>query len=451
MKYFLISLVGVSVTLAAVVVVGRRQGASALVAPLGAAGSEEVVAPPRPDDWPCWRGPHGDGTSEGAPPRTWSVSANVAWKVAVPGRGHSSPVVRGDRVYLSTADEDAGVQSLLCYERSAGSLLWNMEVHRGGLMARHDKNSHASSTPACDGRCVYVAFVNHDALWLSAIASDGGLAWQTRVGPFVSEWGYGSSPVIYRGLVIVAGENKGSKLAHFTGLCSYLAAVRASDGEVVWRVRRPRAFSYGTPVVARVCGRDQLVLAGAEAVTSYDPATGAELWYCPWPAGRTAGTAALGPDRVFAATTVPRAEWLCVRADGSGDVGATHVEWRHSRAVPDVPSPICYGGRLYAVTDSGQAVCLDVTTGEVVWQHRLAGSFSASPVLAGELLYAVSESGTTYIFKAAAKFEAVAKNVLPDDVFATPAVAGHQLILRGRQTLYCMEARPPVNATARRE
>jgi outer membrane protein assembly factor BamB len=221
---------------------------------------------------------------------SWSASANVAWKAAIPGRGHASPVIRGDRIYVATADEDAGVQSLLCYERSSGSLLWNREVHRGGLMARHDKNSHASSTPATDGRRVYVAFVNHDALWLSAVAADGGLAWRTRVGPFVSEWGYGSSPVLYRGLVIVAGENKGSKLAHVTGLCSYLAAVRARDGEVVWRVRRPRAFSYGTPAVSRLCGRDQLVLAGAEAVTAYDPATGAELWHCPWPAGRTAGS-----------------------------------------------------------------------------------------------------------------------------------------------------------------
>jgi outer membrane protein assembly factor BamB len=451
MKYLILSVLGVTAVAAGLLVAGRRQGAPALVAPMGAAGSAEEAEPPGPDDWPWWRGPHGDGTAAGTPPVTWSASVNVAWKAAVPGHGHAAPIIRGDRVYLASADDEAGVQSLLCYERSTGSLLWNKELHRGGLMACHDKNSHASATPACDGRRVYAAFINHDSLWLDAVERDGAVAWQTQVGPFVSEWGYGSSVVLYRGLVIVSGENKGSKLGHVTGTSSYLAAVRAANGEVVWRARRPRAFSYGTPAVAPLCGRDQLVLAGAEAVTAYDPDTGAELWRCPWPAGRTAGTVALGDDHVFAATTVPCNEWLCVRANGGGNVGQSHVQWRHGRAVPDVPSPVYHAGRLYAVTDSGQAVCLEAASGEILWQQRLGGSFSASPVLANGLLYAVNESGTTYVFKAGPKFEQVAKNVLPEPVFATPAVAGRQLFVRGRQSLFCLEAARPSEATARRD
>jgi outer membrane protein assembly factor BamB len=347
-------------------------------------------------------------------------------------------VVRGDRVYLATADEEAGVQSLVCYDRAGGALRWQTPLHRGGLMARHDKNSHASATPACDGRRVYVPLVNAGALWLSAVDVDGGVAWQTRVGPYVSEWGYGSSPALYRGLVIVAGDNKGSKLGHVAGACSYLAAVRAGTGEVVWRVRRPRAFSYGTPVVAEVSGRPQLLLAGAGAVTAYDPATGAELWHCNWPAGRTAGTMAFAPDRVFAAATFPQAELLCIRGDGSGDVGDTHVAWRTARGAPDVPSPLYAGGRLYTVTDAGQAACLDARTGERLWQGRLGAAFSASPVLAAGRVYAASETGTTFVFAAGPRFELLARNALPDEFYASPAVAGGRLFLRGLQTLYCL-------------
>jgi outer membrane protein assembly factor BamB len=451
MKYLLSTAVVLSVLGAGLFVLGRRHGAGEIVAPAGSADDAPKGEGPLAGGWPCWRGPHADGRSADAtPPLHWSDSRGIVWKAAVPGRGHASPVVWKDHVVLATADEEAGVQSLACYDRANGSLQWQTALHRGGLMARHAKNSHASATPACDGRHAYVPFVHDDGLWLSAVREDGAIAWQTRVGPFVSEWGYGSSPALFGGLVIVAGENKGSKLGHWTGLSSYLAAVRGDTGEVVWRVRRPRGFSYGTPVVAAVAGRPQVLLAGNEAVTAHDPATGRELWQCRWPAARTAGTMAFGPDVVFASTTLPRPELLAIRADGSGDVSDSHVVWRLGRGAADVPSPLFHEGRLYVVTDSGQALCLDTATGEVTWQQRLAGPFSASPVLAAGRIYVTNEAGTTWVFRAGPRFELLARNALSDEVLASPAVVGSQLFLRGRQTLYCLGEGQAQETTARR-
>jgi outer membrane protein assembly factor BamB len=363
----------------------------------------------------------------------------VRWKTAVPGRGHASPIVCKDLVFVASAEEDTATQSLLCFDRGSGSLRWNTPIHRGGLMPKHEKNSHASATPDCDGRHVFVPFINHDALWLSAVDLHGTIAWQTRVGPYVSQWGYASSPALYQSLIVIAADNKGSRLAHLAAASSYLAALDRASGEVIWLVRRPREFSYGTPIVATVAGRAQLLLSGAKQITSYDPATGKERWHCDWPAGRTAGTVAFDRDRVYASTTIPQQEILCVRADGSGDVSSGHVVWRGPHGASDVPSPLVHDDHLFTITDNGQAFCLDARTGEVVWQERLGGTFSASPVLAAGLIYAPNEAGTTFVFKAAPRFELVAKNVLADSVFASPALAGEQFFLRSEHFLYCLE------------
>jgi outer membrane protein assembly factor BamB len=376
----------------------------------------------------------------------------VLWKVAVPGRGHASPVVVGDRVLVSTADEATRERALLCYHRQTGALVWKATLHTGAFVARHAKGSQASPTPACDGRRVYVPYAAEDALWLAAVDLDGRIAWQPRLGPFFSEHGYASSPVLYKNLVIVAGDHRAAPEGQPGEDASYLIGIDRETGAEVWRASRTSVPSYATPVVARLAGRDQLLLGGAGRVTSYDPATGKELWFCTWSGERAASSVTYGGDCVFASVTWRQAEIVCIRADGTGDVTASHRLWRQRRGAADVPSPLYADGRLYVINEQGMATCLDAATGNVVWQARLGGAFTASPVRAGGAILATDEEGTTHVFEAGASFRRLATNVLNDSVLASPALSGDRLLLRGRQFLWCLHGQAvaePVVAQSR--
>jgi outer membrane protein assembly factor BamB/DNA-directed RNA polymerase subunit RPC12/RpoP len=331
---------------------------------------------------------------------------------------------------------------LYCFSLQTGELFWKTPFHLGGFMRKHDKNSHASPTPISDGVHVFVPYIAADSLWLSAISlNDGQVALQTRMGPFVSEWGYASSPALYRDLVIVAGDNKGAPYGPGEEPTSYLVAVNRTNGAVVWRVPRPLSPSYGTPIVARLAGRDQLLISGAERIASYDPATGKERWFCRWSGFRSASAVVWGDNRVCASTHWPRGEVVCVRADGSGDVSDTHVVWRHGRNASDVSSPLYYGGRLYLITDTGIASCLDGATGESLWQRRLGAPVAASAVLAGDRILATDERGSTHVFQAGGTFNLLARNSLDDPVLASPALSGDRLLLRSRRFLWCIDGK----------
>ncbi len=388
-------------------------------------------------DWPWWRGPQADGKSaagkgQAEPPTEWSESKNVIWQAEVPGSGHASPIVAGDRVFVATADEGAKKQMLLCFDRKDGKEAWRTVVHAGGFMRKHSKNSQASATPACDGNRVFTAFIHADALHVTAIDLDGTLVWQKEAGRFQSEHGYGSSPVLYKSLVIVCGDNAGS---------SFLAALDRETGEIVWRKPRQRPGrhgNYATPIVAQLAGKPQLLLAGHGQLVSHDPASGDLLWYCKGPAEVAACTVACSDKLVFASAGYPQKEILAVRADGSGDVSGTHVVWRASKGVTYVPSPIYDQGRLYVINDQGVASCFGAEDGSLLWQERLGGNFSSSPILTGGKLMATNEKGVTHVLEASDTFQRLGENTLGDSGFATPAVAGGRLFLRSGDQLYCI-------------
>lgn len=381
-------------------------------------------------DWPCWRGSHRDNRSPDASlPLHWSKTENIAWRVEVPGSGHASPCVCGGQIYVSTADENEETQMLLAYDRLTGELQWETELHRGGFMPKHEKNTHASATPACDGQRVYVPMMNSGDLWLSAVDVDGRLAWQTNLGKYQNGNGYGSSPVLYQSLVIVSNDNRAEPS---------LVGVDAKSGEIVWRTPRQPSSNSATPIVGHVAGRPQLLMNGAGSVSSYDPATGRRLWFVDHETEVAACTMAFDESRVYASGNVPEKEWLCVRADGEGDVADSHVVWRTDQRVTYVPSPLVHDGRLFFVTDSGLAFCLDAATGREIWKHRLPGSFIASPVLAGGNIFATAESGTTFVFRASSKFDELARNELGETCYATPAISGDRLSLRTVKHLYCI-------------
>jgi outer membrane protein assembly factor BamB len=398
-----------------------------------APAAEPTLPDVAPADWPWWRGPTLDNKSrDRAAPTKWTRTDNIVWKTPVPGRGHSSPVLWGDRIFLTTADETAQTQRVLAFDRKTGKPLWDTLAHKGGFEMKHQKNSHASATPACDGQRVYSAFVNSDALHVTATDLDGKIVWQEKAGPYESQHGLGSSPILYKQTVIVLADSmKGS----------FLAALDRATGKIAWKIDRPvtgRNGNYATPIVATLAGRPQLIIQGTYVTTSYDPDTGKELWKCHGPAEVTGCTPACDDKHVFVTGGFPEKEILAIRADGSGDVTKSHVAWRSKKGVSYVPSPLYHAGRLYIINDGGVATCFDAATGTEVWSERLGGAFTSSPVLVGDLLYVTSEQGKTYVLKAGDKFEQVAVNNLGEGVLSTPAIAGGRIYLRTAMMLYCI-------------
>ena len=404
-----------------------------------------VLVDPQPglDDWPGWRGTGGTNAFPGSrPPIQWSIDDNTAWQVPLPGRGHASPSLWGEQIFITTSEERRQTISLLNFDRLTGRSLWQSDLHHANLSLGHEKNSHASASPICDGHFVYVASAVNDSIWVTAVDFAGRIAWQTAAGPFQAKWGYGSSPTIYKSLVIVAADNKGASFNRLRNT-SFLAALHRQTGEIVWRIERPSGDSFGTPVVARVSGCDQLLIAGKGMIASYAPATGDSLWTCRWSAQRVANTMAFDQNHVFASARSPQKELLCIRASGEGDVTGTHVVWREKQAASEVPSPVVYQGLLYSLGDDGILACLNAGTGKTQWKRRLEGSFSASPLVAGNHLYCCNEQGTTFVVKlgesaADGSGEVVAENTLNEGQFASPIISGDRLYLRTVNGLHCV-------------
>jgi outer membrane protein assembly factor BamB len=387
-------------------------------------------------DWPWWRGPFRNGVAADDQdlPLHWTGGQNVLWKAPVPGRGHGSPTVVGDHVYLATADEQRETQSVLCYDRHSGELLWQTDVHHGGIERKGNaKSSQASSTVACDGTRVFINFLNKGAIYTTALSRRGERLWQQKIAEYVVHQGYGSSPALYGSLVIVSADNKGGGGA--------VAALDRATGRIVWTHRRPKTPNYASPIVLEVAGRDQLLLLGCNLVVSYDPLSGEQLWEIEGATTECVTSTVTDGERIFTSGGYPRNHVSAVQADGSGE-----VVWQNNTRVY-VPSMLVRGEFLYAVSDAGIAVCWVAATGKTVWKARLGGTFSASPVLVGEHIVATSESGRTAVFKASPKsFELVAQNQLGDEVFATPAVCAGRIYMRvaehsaGRrqEMLYCL-------------
>jgi len=390
------------------------------------------------NDWPVWRGPTFNGIAADGQsvPTQWSRAKHVVWKVDVPGRGHSSPIVVGQRIVLTTADESRQTQSVVCFDRATGRQLWQTVVNEGGLPEEiHKKNTHASPTPSSNGTHVFAAFNNHDAVQLACLTLDGKTVWKRTVGaykPSKYRFGYAPSPLLYKSTVIVSSETENE---------AYLVAVDQATGKDIWRTPRPRAVSYSSPIVAHVAGREQLLLSGGDQVSSYDPTNGRPLWTTQAIAPATCGTIVWDGDMVYASGGYPKKQTAGIRADGSGRVIWSNTEKCYEQSM------LVHGGYLYAFTDNGIVFCWRALDGKEMWSERLRGPVSASPIFAGGHIYAANERGTTYVFKADPRgFELVAENELGDESFASPTICGNRIYLRvaeGRgasrqETLYCI-------------
>jgi len=372
-------------------------------------------------DWPWWRGPLRNGIADNTPvPTKLSETENVVWKVPVPGRGHSSPIVVGDRVFLTTSDKSEQTHSVLAFDRATGKSLWTVEVNRGGFPEKnHAKNTEASPTIASDGERLFVTFYHHDKVEVIALDLDGQEVWKRDAGPFrprMFEYGYAPSPIIYRDTVIVAGEFDGP---------SFITALDRKTGKPDWRTPRPTNITFSTPVVAHVAGKDQLLISGGAKVASYNPATGKPFWAVPGTTFATCGTMVWDGDIVFASGGYPKAETLAIKADNSHK-----VLWRNAQKCYE-QSMLAFDGYVYALTDNGVIYCWQGKDGKEMWKTRLAGPVSASPVLSNGLIYWANELGTLYVIRAnPEKFDLVAENKIGTDSFPSPAICGGQIFLR---------------------
>jgi outer membrane protein assembly factor BamB len=403
-----------------------------IVAPAGSAGPVLTPAVAAPGTWPWWRGPNQNGVAEEqSAPTSWSESDHVLWKAPVHGRGHSSPTVVGDRIYLATADDASQTQSVIALNRNDGTLIWERTLNQGGFpSAMHQNSTHANGTVACDGERLFIAFLHHEAVTAYALDLQGEPLWERQIGAFNSQFGYAPSPMLHGSHVIVAGDNRGG---------GWIAAVHRQTGEITWRKARPTVSTYSSPVVANVAGRDQLLISGCNEVSSYDPASGNELWSCAGTTEATCGTMVWEDGFVVASGGYPGSQTICVDAASGDEV------WSNSQKCYE-QSLLLHGGHVYAINNNG-AFCWDVADGREAWRGRLNGKFSASPVLAGEHIYSSNEAGTTFVIKAdPSAFELVAENQLGQEAFATPTICGGRIYLRvaehtrnGRQEqLYCI-------------
>ncbi|MEZ5302171.1 MAG: PQQ-binding-like beta-propeller repeat protein [Verrucomicrobiales bacterium] len=402
------------------------------LAPPAPAPATEGDAPPAAEaNWPAWRGPRGDGTSlDPHVPVKFDAEKDAAWKTPIPGKGHASPIIWGDRLFLVTALEDPeGVRALLCLDRKSGEILWQREVLAAPLEKIHRLNSYASSTPATDGERVYVSFLDKDKMFIAAYDFAGEKLWEARPGVFSSVHGYCSSPILWGEKLIVNGDHDGD---------AYLVALDRKSGETLWKIDRPnKTRSYCTPIIREIGGRTQMLLSGSKCVASYDPDTGAQHWIVDGPTEQYVASLVYNGEYVFLTCGFPERHFMAIDPTGTGNVTESHVAWHVQKHCSYVPSPVAIGPYFLVVDDSGYASCFEAKTGERHWMEKIGRGHSASMLTANGLAYFLADSGTLTVVKPGADFQVAAVSELGEEAYASPAVSRGQLFIRGDRHLFC--------------
>ena len=386
---------------------------------LGLAGSLAAESKFATTDWPNWRGLTSDGQAKFLKglPTEWSEIKNVVWKTPIPGRGHSTPTLVGDRIYLATAEEDEMYQSVICLDKATGKPVWETRVHESQFAVGLNKHaSHAGTAVVHDGERLYVNFVIGNQAYASALGLDGKLLWQKPIGKYKVHQGYGSSPMVFGDIVVVKADTK---------IGGVICGLDKKTGREIWRQERPKLPNYTTPVVIEAAGKQQMVFCGCELVTSLDPLTGKKLWEVPGSTEECVSTLVTDGTHIFVSGGWPKNHTAAIVADGSGKVA-----WRNTARVY-VPSMLIRDGFLYVTMDAGFAICWNAKTGKQQWKERLGGAFYTSPVMAGNRIYGTNLAGKTFVFEANPdEFKLLATNQLGDEVYASPIVSGDRLYLR---------------------
>jgi len=379
------------------------------------------------EDWPEFRGPTGQGVSdERGLPLTWSETSNIKWKVAIPGKGWSSPAILGDRIWLTTATEEGKSLRAICVDRNTGAITQNVEVfHIKSLGPLSPKNSLASPTPVLEGDRVYLHFGAHGT---ACITQSGEIVWKTKLEYDNGQHGGGGSPVLYDNLLIVSCD----------GLdVQYVAALDKLTGKIKWKKLREGYQAYTTPLVVKLPTGDQVISPGAFRAIAYEPRTGKEIWQVRYGEGfSNVPRPVYGNGLIFICTGFQEPSLLAVRLDGRGEVGKKQIVWTLKRGAPLTPSPLLVGDELYVITDNGIATCVDAATGKEYWKARVGGNHSASPIYADGRIYFLSEEGESVVIAPGKELKVLAKNELNEETLASMAVSSGSIFIRTRTHLY---------------
>ena len=393
------------------------------------------------ENWPQLRGPGGRGISndKGFPVK-WTTK-NYAWKMKLPGIGHSSPVVWGNTVLITSSARAGERRVLQAFDVGTGKEQWSAQLG-GNTHPKHALNSYASATPATDSKLVYVAWGDNDEYFLvSHDIRNGKEKWRKQLEPSLSKHGHGTgtSPVIFEDLVILLNE-------HDTGL-GYIVALDKTTGKERWKIaRKIEIMTYATPIIIEVKGKPVLINSCLDdGMMGINPRTGKVLWSTPgnfdlrtvampvhWKGIVYGSCGGGGKGKLM----------LAVKVGGKGNVSETHIAWKRQRSLPYVPTPIVYGDYIYMWLDNGIVICANPKTGEEVWNERVGrGDFSSSPVCIDGKIYCSSRTGEFTVIKASPKYELLGVSQLGEKTHATPAVSNGRMFIRGFEHLYCLEAK----------
>jgi outer membrane protein assembly factor BamB len=383
-------------------------------------------------EWTRFRGPNGTGLSETTFPPKWT-DTDYAWHVELPAGGHSSPVVWGDKVFVTCASDTTAQRMVVGLDAKTGQTLWKKE-YGSHTFPHHADNSYASSTPAVDADRVYVCWSTPEEFTLVALTHDGAEAWKADLGPFISQHGGGNSPIVIGDTVLLGDEKEGG--------ASFLFGIDAATGKVKWKTpRKTLTFSPATPVVFHPkSGADQVVFTSqAEGMTGVDPKTGKVIWQQPALFdARTVGSPVTGAGLLFA-TCGQGAGGHILTAIRPGENGSSAVAWKVKDETPYVTTPIIKGDLIFCWCDRGVVTCARAATGESLWHEHVPGSYYSSPICAGNTLFNVNKAGEVVAIAAGDKFQLLGQTPLNEKCHATPAISGGRMFVRTYTHLWCVK------------
>jgi outer membrane protein assembly factor BamB len=399
------------------------------------------------ENWPRFRGPTGQGEStETGLPTQWCATDNVAWRTEIPGDGWSSPVVWGDRVFVTSTTEDGRSCHVICVDRRTGDILWDQLVFEQVPRHKREDNSFATPTPTTDGERVYAVFSSGGIVALDML---GEVQWTNHEVSFFSQHGLGASPILFGDLLIMpfdsSSEEEGSLLGFKEGWDgAVILALDKQTGKVAWRGKRGKSrLAHVTPNILQNDGSAELISAAGDVIQGHDPSTGKLLWTVYSQGEGVAPSIVLAEKLVYTCSGFESPTIRVVRAGGQGDVTSTHIAWEQKQGVPMLASLLSVAPYVYAVTETGILNCFDARTGDPVWRKRIGTKYSASPVFADGKIYLLSElEGETLVIRPGDHFEEIARNPLDEVCKASMAVSQGNLFIRTARHLYCIGAKP---------
>jgi outer membrane protein assembly factor BamB len=408
-----------------------------LIASLCALGATSAFG----QEWTRFRGFNGSGVSTSTFPATWTA-ADYAWRAELPGRGHASPVLWGDRLFVTSAVEDSAERIVLCLNAVDGAILWERRFP-SAVHSKHLRNSFASSTPAVDELHVYCVWSTPEEYTALALDHDGNEVWRRDLGPWTGEHSSGTSPIVWENLVLL-GNEQGASYSENAGVESSVMALDRRTGATRWQTPRKTAIvAYSTPCLRQDKSNrlEVIFMSEAHGLAAYDLRSGNPLWELPVFDKRTVGSPIVAGGLVIGACgSGGGGNFVAAVRPGSRDGTPAELAYRVDAQAPYVPTPVADGGLLYLWGDSGIVQCLRVDGGEVVWKERVGGNFSGSPIIAGDKLYAIAEDGTVVVLRTGERYELLGRHELGEESRSTPSVAGGRMFLRTIGHITALEA-----------